>query len=90
MKIDPKRANINLTLRFSEPIDTERKFACNELKSCKAENKSNPIATMVTDALPEKVANNPLLIETMAIKIKANVISRRVREPVDKYPFAER
>ena len=55
-----------------------------ELESCIAENTSNPIAITVTEPLGEKVANNPLAIDTNAIKIKAIVINRRVRDPVNK------
>jgi len=42
------------------------------------------MATTVTDPLGEKVANNPLAIETMAIKTNAVMINRSVREPVSK------
>ena len=86
----PEVASASLYFRCSVPMGTERKEAWMELKSCSVENRSNAIAAAVTDALAERLANNALTVEPQATTINARVTNRRVRDPVSKYPFAER
>ncbi len=62
----------------------DRKEAWIELESCNAENKRRPIATTVTESFDEKDAKYPLATDIVAIKIKAAVIKRSVRDPLNK------
>lgn len=78
------QARVNLTFRCSDPIGVDRKKAWIELESCNAENKRTPIATTVTESLDEKDAKYPLAIDIVAIKTKAAVINRSVRDPLNK------